>query len=67
MDTNTATLMEALARVEERQEHVVERIDELHLIVLRVESLEATRNRQRGAAALVASVGAVFAALKFWD
>jgi len=67
MDTDTALLMQALARVEERQEHIVERIDELHLIVVRVESLEATRNRQRGAAALIAFVGTVFAGFKFWD
>ena len=64
-------MVATLARVEERQEHLVERVDELHLIVVRVDSLEGTRDKQRGAAKvgvmLLAAAGSVFAALRFWD
>lgn len=60
MDTHIAEMMATLARLEEK-------IDALVGLPRRMDSLEATRNRQRGAAALVASLGAVFGAFKFWN
>lgn len=71
MDTDLAQVIATLARLEERQEHVVERIDSLHNLVVRVDSLETTRDRQRGAAkfaaVLVTMASVVFGVLKFWD
>ena len=77
--TNLTDIVATLARLEERQEHVVEKIDDLATVAVhrlnhhagRIDSLETTRDRQRGAAklaaVLAAMAGSLFASLRFWD
>ena len=79
MDTHTADIMATLARIDERQGHIIEKIDNLELVAMKrlnshahdIDSLQRTRDRQRGAAKLaallVATAGSVFAGFKFWD
>jgi len=79
MDTHLADMMTTLARIDERQGHIIKKIDNLEKVAMKrlnshardIDSLQQTRDRQRGAAklgaVLVAAAGAVFAGFKFWD
>ncbi len=79
MDEHTAEMMTALARIDERQGHIITKIDNLEQVAMQrlnshardIDSLETTRDRQRGAAklaaVLVAAAGSLFAGFKFWN
>ena len=74
-----ADMMAALARIDERQGHIIEKIDNLEQIAMKrlnshahdIDSLQQTRDRQRGAAklagVLVMALGAVLGWLKWWS
>ena len=47
-------MVASLARLEERQEHIIEKIDSFSLVIKRVDSLETTRDKQTGAAKIMA-------------
>ncbi len=78
MEPHIADMMTALARIDERQGHIIKKIDSLEQVAMKrlnshargIDSLEQTRDRQRGAAklaaALVATAGTLFAGFKFW-
>ena len=78
MDTDVADMMAALARIDERQGHIIKKIDNLEQVAMRrlnshardIDSLQQTRDRQRGAAklagVLVVALGAVLGWLKWW-
>ncbi len=79
MDTDVAEMMTALARIDERQGHIIEKIDNLKQVAMKhlnshardIDSLQQTRDRQRGAAklagVLVMALGAVLGWLKWWS
>ena len=79
MDTDVAEMMTALARIDERQGHIIEKIDNLEQVAMKrlnshardIDSLQQTRDRQRGAAklagVLVMALGAVLGWLKWWS
>ena len=79
MDEHLPEIMASLARVEERQGHLIQKIDNLEQVAMKrlnshardIDSLETTRDRQRGAAKLGAvglmALGTVLAWLRFWD
>ena len=79
MEAHVADMMAALARIDERQGHIIEKIDNLEQVAMKrlnshaldIDSLQQTRDRQRGAAklaaVLVAAAGSVFASFKFWS
>lgn len=74
MDTHLAELMATVARVEEGIKSIDEKIDGLREVSVkrlndhasRVDSLEQTRDRQRGAAKLSGVVVLVFGAVLSW-
>ena len=79
MDTDLADMMAALARIDERQGHIIEKIDNLEQVAMKrlnshardIDSLQQTRDRQRGAAklagVLVVTLGAVLGWFKWWS
>ena len=79
MDEHTADMMAALARIDERQGHIIEKIDNLEQVAMKrlnshardIDSLQQTRDRQRGAAklagVLVVALGAVLGWLRWWS
>ena len=79
MDTDVAEMMAALARIDERQGHSIGKIDNLEQVAMKrlnshardIDSLQQTRDRQRGAAklagVLVVALGAVLGWLKWWS
>ena len=65
METEVAELMTAVARVEEGIGRLNEKLDDFKGVSKRVQSLELTRARQRGGAAVVSALGAVVAYFSF--
>ena len=78
MEPHVVEMMTALARIDERQGHIIKKIDNLEQVAMKrlnshardIDSLQQTRDRQRGAAklagVLVAAAGSLFAGFKFW-
>lgn len=78
MDTQLVDMMAALARIDERQGHIIRKIDNLERVAMGrlnshardIDSLQQTRDRQRGAAklagVLVVVLGAVLGWLRWW-
>ena len=56
MDTHITDIVATLARIDERQGHIIEKIDNLERVAMKrlsshardIDSLETTRDRQRG-------------------
>ena len=79
MDTDVADMMATLARIDERQGYIIGKIDNLEQVAMKrlnshardIDSLQQTRDRQRGAAklagVLVVALGAVLGWLKWWS
>ena len=78
IDEHVAEIMSTLARVDERQGHIMTKIDRLENVAMKrlnshardIDSLQQTRDRQRGAAklggGLITTAAALFAGFKFW-
>lgn len=79
METHVADMMTALARIDERQGHIIRKIDNLEQVAIGrlnshardIDSLQQTRDRQRGAAKLAGvlgvALGAVLGWLRWWS